>query len=181
MEMVSVPAAQPKLGRPRIERTPEIEATILYQLASGIGLSDICKDKTMPSYDTVFRWQRDDKHFAWQCARAREAAGGVAADRLLEINRKVESGELEAAAANVISGNLKWIASKLNPRTYGDKITLSGDEENPIAVKDVTKEILGRISQDQLEMIERQTLTKDTVFDKAERSFRPKEDATVVE
>lgn len=178
---ISPSNSKPVMGRPRIQLTPEIEESILANMSLGVSLIEICKDKSMPSRDTVLRWQYQDATFAAKCRRAREAAGQAAAERLHEINRKVESGELEAAAANVISGNLKWIASRLASKIYGDKITVSGDEENPLAVRDVTKGLLGSLSTEQLEMIEQESHNKENAFDKAERSFKPKADATVIE
>lgn len=154
METVNLPA-----GGRRIVLSADLENQILIQLAQGIPLTKICDDKSMPSRDTVMRWERADPAFATKCARARKAAGSFHAERLLEINRKLETGEIEAAAANVISGNLKWIAARLNPKQFGDKVTISGDEDNPILVKDVTREILNVLTIEQLEQIEQLKLT----------------------
>ena len=44
------------------------------------------------------------------------------ADRLGEIAAEVEQGTLDPASARVSSDNRKWLAARLNPREYGDKI-----------------------------------------------------------
>lgn len=112
--------------------TPELEEKILSQLEAGISLVKICAADDMPSRRTVLYWQRDNADFCTKCAHAREACGDLAADKLDDINDKVETQALEPAAANVISSNLKWKASKLAPKKYGDKTTLAGDPEAPI-------------------------------------------------
>ncbi len=113
--------------------TKPLEDKILSDLEDGISLVKICQKKNMPSRRTVLRWQRENEDFGTKCARAREAAGDVAADMLDDINESLANGKLEASAASVISSNLKWKASKLKPRSYGDVTTLRGDKDNPIA------------------------------------------------
>jgi hypothetical protein len=36
----------------------------------------------------------------------------------------------------------KWLLSKLAPKKYGDKLELSGDAENPIAVQRIERVII---------------------------------------
>lgn len=104
------------------ELTEELEEKILSQLEDGISLRNVCKQDDMPSRRTILRWQRENKNdFGSKCARARESAGELAADELDEINLLVLTGELKPDAAKVISSNKQWKASKLSPRTYGDK------------------------------------------------------------
>ena len=104
------------------ELTPDLEHKILSQLEDGISLVKICAADDMPSRGTVLNWQRENDDFCTKCARAREACGDLAADALDDINDKVEKQILEPAAANVISSNLKWKASKLAPKKYGDRL-----------------------------------------------------------
>ena len=44
------------------------------------------------------------------------------ADRVGEIAEEVETGTLDPASARVSSDNRKWLAARMNPREYGDKI-----------------------------------------------------------
>jgi len=104
------------------ELTPELEADILTWLESGKGLVKYCEQDSVPSRNTILRWQNDKAEFGAKCARAREAAGELAAEDLEEINRLVMSGELDPAAARVVSSNKQWTASKLASKTYGDKV-----------------------------------------------------------
>lgn len=110
------------------ELTEELSNTIIEHLENGISLVRICQMDGMPSRSTVLRWQRKDTGFDAECARAREAQGEFAAEKLYDINDKVEAGTLDPAAARVISSNLQWTASKLYSKKYGDKqdINLNG-------------------------------------------------------
>jgi precorrin-4 methylase len=113
--------------------TPEIETQILEHLENGFSLVKICAQEKMPSRSTVLRWQRENPDFDAKCVRAREAQGEFAAEKLDDINDKVERGELEPAAASIISSNLKWKASKLYCKKYGDKtLHANPDGETPV-------------------------------------------------
>ncbi len=57
-------------------------------------------------------------------ARAREDAADTLADQIREMAGRVERGELEPNAGRVAIDALKWIASKLKPREYGDRAQL---------------------------------------------------------
>ncbi len=54
-------------------------------------------------------------------ARAREDAADTLADEIITLARRVENGELNPHAGLVVIDALKWIASKLKPREYGER------------------------------------------------------------
>jgi len=54
-------------------------------------------------------------------ARAREDAADTLADEIRELAKQVQKGELEPNAGRVAIDALKWSASKLKPRAYGDR------------------------------------------------------------
>lgn len=76
----------------------------------------------MPSLTTLTRWQDEDESFGLECARARMLCGDRDAEKINDINDKLEKGLMEPQVASVISSNLKWTASKHAPKKYGDKI-----------------------------------------------------------
>lgn len=53
---------------------------------------------------------------------AKRAAASHHVDKIVEVTEKVEEGTIDYAAARVVSDNRKWIAAKLDPRQYGDRI-----------------------------------------------------------
>jgi hypothetical protein len=88
----------------------------------------------MPSATTVFNWLRTNPGFLEQYARAKEESADALADEMLDI---ADNTDEEAQSRRVRVDTRKWIASKLKPKKYGDKIdaTLSGPEGGPIQVE----------------------------------------------
>ena len=126
-----------KRGRPS-RYTPELAAVICERLAGGESLRSICADEAMPGMSTVMGWLFDDKHegFPEQYARAREAQAELRADEITDIADGVEHGASEAVqAARLRVDARKWIAAKLLPKRYGDKVQHTGDGGGPIGLR----------------------------------------------
>ncbi len=123
-----------KRGRPS-RYTPDLAAVICGRLAGGESLRTICADKDMPAISTVMGWLFDGDHgeFSEQYARAREAQAELRADEITDIADGVEHGASEAVqAARLRVDARKWIAAKLLPKRYGDKVQHTGDGGGPI-------------------------------------------------
>lgn len=105
--------------------TPEIADEICERVAAGESLNGICLSPLMPSESAVRQWAINDRDgFAAKYARARELRTDVYADEIIEIADAVAHAEsiVEVQAARLRSDNRKWIASKLKPRVYGDRL-----------------------------------------------------------
>ena len=63
---------------------------------------------------------------------AKKAQAQYHAERIADISDKVENGQLDPASARISSENRKWVAARLDPSQYGDRI------QADIAVTDVT-------------------------------------------
>ena len=125
------PAKRPG-GRP-IGYTPEIADRICTLIAEDeLSLRQICAQDGLPAIATVYEWFRKFPEFAEQYARARSDQAHSSVYRLQELEGKVERGEIEPNAARVIADSIKWRASKLQPKAYGDRIQHSGDPDAPI-------------------------------------------------
>ena len=108
------------MGRPS-DYTPELAAEICDRLAGGEPLQAICSSSdAMPDPKTVRRWRDAHPEFRSMYARAREDAGDAWAERALAAAMKADP--VTAAAARVKFDALRWYASKLAPKTYGDKL-----------------------------------------------------------
>jgi len=60
----------------------------------------------------------------------------------------ISDTEPDPAVARVRMDARKWFASKVAPKSYGDKTILSGDSENPIQVQNgLSPELLSRIDK----------------------------------
>jgi hypothetical protein len=150
-------------GRPTIY-TSELGDRICIGLAEGKTLRGLCRAEDMPNEATVRVWAlKDDPDlrpgFYTQYARAREIGYHSMFDGTLEIadtplegtkTKTLPSGLVEVTTGDMIEhrrlqvDTRKWMLSKALPKIYGDKIIHSGDDENPVAVKDVTDAELAR-------------------------------------
>ena len=132
-------AVQPNpTGRPS-GYSQDIADTICERIADGQSLRTICSDPDMPRQAMVFRWLAKYDEFSEQYARAREAQADTLADELLDIvddgrndwmsnNAPDNPGYKENGEAinrsRLRAETRKWIAGKLRPKKYGDKIGL---------------------------------------------------------
>jgi len=129
------------MGRPS-DYTPEIETAICEAIASGKSLREICRAEEMPSRETVYAWMAKNQAFSDRYARAVEDRAELLAEEILEIadDDKGDYGfkegsdkDGEGAKPCILPDNIqraklrvdsrKWIASKLFPKKYGDKVT----------------------------------------------------------
>lgn len=74
----------------------------------------------MPSADFFREWLAEDEVFAAQYARAREEQADHYADEIVDI---ADRPDLKAEDKRVRVDARKWVASKLKPKKYGDKVT----------------------------------------------------------
>ena len=109
-----------QMGRPTTYTLARAEK-ICRRIAEGEPLTKICKDTKMPGYSTALRWRVENSEFRELYARAREDAGDTLADEIIILARRVESGELDPNVGKVVIDAMKWAASKLKPRIYGDR------------------------------------------------------------
>ena len=137
-------AAPGKAGRPS-KYTEEIAEAICTRIADGESLRKVCARKDMPSLSAVMRWLADSERaqFRDQYACAREAQADKLVDDLLEIADEEctmvkaskhgpgdDEGQAEvvfdavAVARNKLRVDArKWIAARMSPKKYGDKVT----------------------------------------------------------
>ncbi len=107
-------------GRPS-GYTPAKADTICDEIADGKSLRSVCARKAMPDKKTVLRWLRQNEDFRAQYARAREAAADAAYEDIVEIESKLMAKEMHPNTARVLIDSIKWRASKLKPKVYGDR------------------------------------------------------------
>lgn len=142
------------VGRPT-DYTPELGSEICLRLASGESLRSICRDAGMPDKGTVLKWLFLEKfpEFNDQYARARRVQAELYAEEVIGIaddgtndymeklddegnpNGKQVNGE-HIQRSRLRVDTRKWVACKLLPKVYGDKVeaTHKGDAENPIKI-----------------------------------------------
>lgn len=109
---------------------------------SSKGLTTICK-KLKVKNSTIYRWMEDNDEFRDNYTRAREDQADFLADQMLAIADKSEGDDKAFVGINRIHRDKlrletrKWIASKLKPKKYGDKmdVTTDGEKINNVKVE----------------------------------------------
>lgn len=123
--------------------TQEIADLICERIAQGQSLRSILLDDAMPASSTVFKWLNDIPAFSEQYARAREAQADVLFDEILTIaddgsndSYQDEDGNPRTDHDVIARSKLrvdarKWMAGKLRPKKYGDKLAIGGADDLP--------------------------------------------------
>lgn len=128
----------PQVGRPSIY-SQELADNICAQLAEGISMRTVCKADDMPDKSTVFKWLRTIPEFKDQYTRAKDESADALIEDSLDIadngtNDWMSRNDPENAGF-VLNGEhiqrsrlrvetRKWLASKLKPKKYGEKVDL---------------------------------------------------------
>lgn len=124
--------------------TQELADLICERIADGESLRSICDEAAMPNKATVFRWLANDLSFSDQYARARDTQADTLFDDIINIaddgrndwmERKDadeanigwrENGEALRRSQLRVDAR-KWMAGKLRPKKYGDKIEVDNN------------------------------------------------------
>jgi hypothetical protein len=127
------------VGRPS-KYSEEIAARICDGLIEGKSLRQLCQVDDMPDRSTVLRWIDADQDFAARCARARMLQADLMDDLIIETAETCTNENAQAARVKIAA--YQWRAAKLAPKKYGEKVTLAGDEENPIAHRVIERRVV---------------------------------------
>ena len=115
------PKPKRPVGRPPIY-SEELADEIIKLIAADNSLLQICSKPGMPDRNTVMKWEREIPEFSANIARAREQGQANAVfDAMVDIEGKLERGEIDAQAARTIIWSKQWRAGKLNRKKYGEK------------------------------------------------------------
>lgn len=109
-----------KVGRPT-SYTQDIADRVCEQLALGKSLRTVCKPDDMPCVKTIFNWFRTQDGFLQQYERAKEEAAEMMSEDMIEI----ADGDGDVQRDRLRVDTRKWLASKLKPKRYGDKIDMT--------------------------------------------------------
>jgi hypothetical protein len=95
---------------------------ICERIAEGKSLRAICKADDMPAISTVMKWLTQDAALAEQYARAREIQADTMFDEVLDI---ADNSDADPQDRRVRIDARKWMAGKLRPKVYGDKLDVA--------------------------------------------------------
>ena len=150
-------------GRPQIY-TQDLADKVCAELAEGISVRTVCRSDDMPCTTTIFKWIREIPEFAQQYARAKQESSDAMFEEMMdiaddgsndwmEVNKEGNPGysfngeALQRSRLRV--DTRKWALSKIMPKKYGDKITHSGDAENPLAlmIRQISGNTIGPVDE----------------------------------
>lgn len=75
----------------------------------------------MPAHSAMWRWLSEDEVFQEHYARAIQTRAINHAEEISETIQQVKRGELPPDVGRVVVDGMKWVASRLLPKVYGDK------------------------------------------------------------
>lgn len=134
-----------------VDFTQELFDRICERIADGESLRAICADDDMPSKANVFRWLSARPEAADQYARAREAQADSLFDDMLQIADDARNDWMERNGEDAVGYALngehiqrarlridarKWMAGKLRPKVYGDKLDVNATGSLTIVLPD---------------------------------------------
>ncbi len=97
-------------------------------MADGKSLRAACKGKKDISKPLVMRWLADSENgdLVDQYRRAREAQGDAMADQIIENSNKrtIDDDTTKVNRDRLRFDERRWLAGKLRPKKYGDKLDL---------------------------------------------------------
>lgn len=124
-----------KKGRPSTYNKTIANEIVDAIACSPHGLRLLCKSHPhWPNPDTIFSWLKNNKDFADQYAQAKRYQADVLVDEMISIVNETsndyrvdEMGKVVISTENIQRARLridlyKWIACKLIPKVYGDRI-----------------------------------------------------------
>lgn len=119
-------------------------------------MADFCKAREIP-YTTFYDWVRTDSRRSELYARAREDRAEKFADEIVAISDEISvttkmDGEnvtfaIDAAAVSrnkLRVDSRKWIAAKLKPRVYGDRVQVDATVDHKVMQDDA---LLARLAK----------------------------------
>ncbi len=144
-------------GRPSLYK-PDTVAEILKRISNGESLRKITQDDHMPHMDTVYLWLLKHPEFSEQYARAREEQAETLADEIVALADEepvqvVDDkgvGRVDSAWVTWQKNRVdarKWVAAKLKPKKYGDRVAVAGDADSPLKVDVDAKGLFDSILQ----------------------------------
>jgi transposase-like protein len=119
-------------GRPSTYSQDLVEEICLL-ISEDLSVRKICERQGLPERRTIYRWLAQHDEFRHQYARARELQADYLFDECLDIADEAKD-LVEIQRARLRIDARKWMAGKLAPKKYGDKVTqeISGLERDPV-------------------------------------------------
>lgn len=109
----------------------EIMDELVEHMIDGRTLHEFCKMQGHPGYNVLFRWFETYPELARRYQYAREIQADRIADELLSV---ADDPDIPSDQKKHMLDARKWVASKLKPKSYGDRIELNAKVEHEYSV-----------------------------------------------
>lgn len=138
------------MGRPS-KYTKKLAEEVCARLAEGESMRKIAKDDHMPTSRTMFNWLSTKDAFLQQYEISKAECADMYAEEIIEIADDTSNDYIDVSDENGATGatrlntehvqrsrlridSRKWVASKLKPKKYGDKVQqeIGGIDGKPI-------------------------------------------------
>lgn len=100
---------------------------ICDKISQGLSIRQLQRTDGLPERQVILKWLRENLPFQTQYALAREEAADLFAEEINEIVDSCPPIMEEIQKARLQVDAKKWIACKLKPKKYGDRIAVDGD------------------------------------------------------
>ena len=137
------------MGRPSTFTQEKADSICDIISTSNKSLRTIALELNIP-VTTILQWLRDNIEFSNQYARAKEMQADFLAEEIIEISEHTEEDHTAFTGTNVVQRDKlriearKWVAAKLKPKKYGDRLDLTTDGEKlaPLDLSAIPTDIL---------------------------------------
>lgn len=116
----------------------ELCKSICDQIADGDNIKSILKQSGYPDWTTFRRWKNENEELRTLYVSSQQDKGIALEDRLDELEQDLLDEKIDSRTYNVLAQTIKWKMAKFYPKVFGDKTILSGDEDNPLKIEQVT-------------------------------------------
>ena len=106
---------------------------IIKRLELGEPLSKITRDKKLPDASTVYKHSRDNKQLHDKIMQARQTGVWTLLDKIAE-DMEIPKTPQETHFLREKYSNIRWLASKLAAKTFGDKLQQDIKQDTTITV-----------------------------------------------
>lgn len=155
------PKVKKPIGRPALYSL-ELGERLCGELATGVSMKTACLPDDMPSAATVFGWMRKHPEFLEMYTRAKQEAADALVEEMLDISDdgtndwmethdkdgndtgyKVNGEHVQRSRLRVETR--KWIAAKLKPKKYGEKVDVSHGVQDGDPILALMGQVAGKV------------------------------------
>ncbi len=114
--------------------SPELAEKVCLLLVEGHTVAEIERMEGMPSARSIWRWAWKNPDFYEALDKAREFGTHAMNYKLLQLITETDTTPGELMKLKILTDQYRWFIGKINQRKYGDRTTIAGDKDNPLAL-----------------------------------------------